>query len=412
MRSYYLASAFNQAGMTDHEILGLGTPLTASAKKVMLLGAGELGKEVVIEFQRYGVEVIAVDRYDHAPAMQVAHRSYTISMLDGVALRALVERERPDYIIPEVEAIATDVLVALEEEGFRVIPSAYATRLTMNREGIRTLAAEKLGLQTSPYSFAGSKEEFLEAVERIGLPCVVKPIMSSSGKGQSIVRTGEDINNAWQYSQEGGRSGGGRVIVEGFIDFDYEITLLTVRHSKGVSFCAPIGHRQEHGDYRESWQPHPMSDNALTCAQEIARSVVDALGGSGIFGVEFFVKGDAVYFSELSPRPHDTGMVTMISQNLSEFALHVRAILGLPIPSIIQFGPSASCVVLVEGQSKNVIFHGLEEALSEPDTELRLFGKPEVNGERRMGVCLARGASVEEAKAKAIRSARTIHYTL
>jgi len=398
--------------MSNKGLLTLGTPLTASAKKVMLLGSGELGKEVVIEFQRYGVEVVAVDRYDHAPAMQVAHRSYTLSMLDGAALRGVIERERPDYIIPEVEAIATEVLVELEAEGFCVIPSANATRLTMNREGIRTLAAEKLGLPTSVYRFAGSKEEFLAAVREIGLPCVVKPIMSSSGKGQSTIRTIEDIDHAWQYSQEGGRSGGGRVIIEGFVDFDYEITLLTVRHVGGVSFCAPIGHRQEHGDYRESWQPHPMNDIALAKAQEIAKRVVDALGGHGIFGVEFFIKGDEVYFSELSPRPHDTGMVTMISQSLSEFALHVRAILGLPITSITQHGPSASCVILVHGQSKNVAFTGFETALSEPDTDMRLFGKPEVNGERRMGVCLARGSSIEEAKAKAIRSAQAIRYTL
>jgi len=398
--------------MSDDKMLALGTPLTTSAKKVMLLGSGELGKEVVIEFQRYGVEVVAVDRYDHAPAMQVAHRSHTISMLDGEALRALIEHERPDYIIPEVEAIATDVLVELESEGFTVIPSAYATRLTMNREGIRTLAAAQLGVKTSRYRFAGSKEEFLDAIDQIGLPCVVKPIMSSSGKGQSVVRTAEDVDYAWRYSQEGGRTGSGRVIVEGFVDFDYEITLLTVRHLGGVSFCAPIGHRQEHGDYRESWQPHAMNDIALSRAQEIARKVVDALGGRGIFGVEFFIKGDDVYFSELSPRPHDTGMVTLISQNLSEFALHVRAILGLPIPAIKQYGPSASCVVLVEGQSKNVTFFGLENALTEPDTELRLFGKPEVNGERRMGVCLAQGATIEDAKQKAIRSAQSIRYTL
>ncbi|MBL7832491.1 MAG: formate-dependent phosphoribosylglycinamide formyltransferase, partial [Cyclobacteriaceae bacterium] len=331
----------------------IGTPLKSSAIKVMMLGSGELGKEVVIEFQRYGVEVIAVDRYDHAPAMQVAHRSYAISMLDGKALRALIEKERPDYIIPEVEAIATDTLVELEREGFRVIPSANATRLTMNREGIRTLAAETLKLQTSPYKFAGTKTEFDAAIQAIGMPCVVKPIMSSSGKGQSVVKSEKDIDYAWQYAQEGGRSGGGRVIIEGFIDFDYEITLLTIRHKNGISFCEPIGHRQEHGDYQESWQPHPMSEKALKHAQQIAASVVDALGGHGIFGVEFFVKGDTVYFSELSPRPHDTGMVTMISQDLSEFALHVRAILGLPIPNIVQHGPSASSVILVRGNSDN-----------------------------------------------------------
>lgn len=389
----------------------IGTPLKSSAIKVMMLGSGELGKEVVIEFQRYGVEVIAVDRYDHAPAMQVAHRSYAISMLDGKALRALIEKERPDYIIPEVEAIATDTLVELEREGFRVIPSAHATRLTMNREGIRTLAAETLKLQTSPYKFAGTKTEFDAAIQAIGMPCVVKPIMSSSGKGQSVVKSEKDIDYAWQYAQEGGRTGGGRVIIEGFIDFDYEITLLTIRHKNGISFCEPIGHRQEHGDYQESWQPHPMSEKALKHAQQIAASVVDALGGHGIFGVEFFVKGDTVYFSELSPRPHDTGMVTMISQDLSEFALHVRAILGLPIPNIVQHGPSASSVILVRGNSDNIIFSGIEKALELPDTQIRLFGKPEVSGERRMGVCLARGASIEDARKKANAAAANINYT-
>ncbi|HTE30306.1 MAG TPA: formate-dependent phosphoribosylglycinamide formyltransferase, partial [Chryseolinea sp.] len=374
----------------------IGTPLTSSAIKVMMLGSGELGKEVVIEFQRYGVEVIAVDRYDNAPAMQVAHRSYTISMLDAKALRSVIEKEDPDFIVPEVEAIATDTLVELEREGFHVIPSANATRLTMNREGIRTLAAEKLKLETSPYRFAGTKEAFVEAIQHIGYPCVVKPIMSSSGKGQSVVKSENDIDSSWQHAQEGGRSGGGRVIIEGFIDFDYEITLLTIRHKDGISFCAPIGHRQEHGDYQESWQPHPMPGKALQQAQQIASGVVNALGGHGIFGVEFFVKGDTVYFSELSPRPHDTGMVTMISQDLSEFALHVRAILGLPIPNIFQHGPSASSVILVRGKSNNISYSGLEGALSLPDTQVRLFGKPDVNGERRMGVCLARGSTIEE----------------
>jgi phosphoribosylglycinamide formyltransferase 2 len=390
----------------------IGTPLKSSALKVMMLGSGELGKEVVIEFQRYGVEVIAVDRYDHAPAMQVAHRSYTISMLDGNVLRELIEKEDPDFIVPEVEAIATDTLVELEQEGFCVIPSANATRLTMNREGIRSLAAETLKLQTSPYQFAGTKEDFIAGVRRIGFPCVVKPIMSSSGKGQSVLKSESDIDASWNYAQEGGRSGGGRVIIEGFIDFDYEITLLTIRHKNGVSFCAPIGHRQEHGDYQESWQPHPMPPQAILHAQQIATSVVDALGGYGIFGVEFFVKGETVYFSELSPRPHDTGMVTMISQDLSEFALHVRAILGLPIPNITQHGPSASSVILVHGKSDNISFSGLEEALSLPDTQVRLFGKPEVNGERRMGVCLARGASIEEAREKANSAARQINYMM
>jgi phosphoribosylglycinamide formyltransferase 2 len=392
--------------------LTIGTPLKSSALKVLMLGSGELGKEVVIEFQRYGVEVIAVDRYDHAPAMQVAHRSYTISMLDGGALRNVIEKERPDFIVPEVEAIATDTLVELEQQGFTIIPSANATRMTMNREGIRTLAAEKLKLQTSPYRFAATREEFEREVQRIGYPCVVKPIMSSSGKGQSVLRSQADVEKSWRYAQEGGRTGGGRVIIEGFVDFDYEITLLTIRHKDGISFCAPIGHRQEHGDYQESWQPHPMPDLALQKARQIAATVVDALGGYGLFGVEFFVKGDTVYFSELSPRPHDTGMVTMISQDLSEFALHVRAILGLPIPNITQHGPSASSVILVRGKSSNISFAGLEEALSLPDTQVRLFGKPDVDGERRMGVCLARGATIEEARRKANDMARQINYIM
>lgn len=390
----------------------IGTPLSATAVKAMLLGSGELGKEVVIEFQRFGVEVIAVDRYANAPAMQVAHRAYVISMLDGNALREVIEKEKPDYIIPEVEAIATDTLVELEKEGYNVIPTANATRLTMNREGIRSLAAEALKVKTSPYRFAGTKDDFDKAVREIGIPCVVKPIMSSSGKGQSVIKTENDIDHAWKYAQEGGRSGSGRVIVEGFVDFDYEITLLTVRHKGGVAFCEPIGHRQEHGDYQESWQPHPMSAQALLESQDIARKVVDALGGHGIFGVEFFVKGDTVYFSELSPRPHDTGMVTMISQDLSEFALHVRAILGLPIPTIRQLGPSASSVVLVKGNSTAVTFSGIEKALNEEDTQLRLFGKPEVQGERRMGVCLAKAKDIEQARAKANRVAAAIQYTL
>ncbi len=394
------------------ETIKIGTPLATSAIKVMMLGSGELGKEVVIEFQRYGVEVIAVDRYQNAPAMQVAHRSYTISMLDGKALRQIIEKERPTYIVPEVEAIDTNTLVELEKEGFNIIPTANATRLTMNREGIRTLAAEKLNVKTSPYKFAGNKEEFVKAVKVIGLPCVVKPIMSSSGKGQSVIKSEADIDTAWHYAQEGGRSGGGKVIIEGFVDFDYEITLLTIRHKEGVSFCEPIGHRQEHGDYQESWQPHPMSDLALNQSQQIATKVVNELGGHGIFGVEFFVKGDEVYFSELSPRPHDTGMVTMISQDLSEFALHVRAILGLPIPVIRQLGPSASSVILVTGTSENIIYSGIEHALKEPDTQLRLFGKPEVNGERRMGVCLARGKTIEEARAKANKASAGIEYVL
>jgi phosphoribosylglycinamide formyltransferase 2 len=394
--------------MESSKQLTFGTPLKKSSIRVMLLGSGELGKEVVIEFQRLGVEVIAVDRYNHAPAMHVAHRSYTVSMLDGEALRKIIEAEKPHYIIPEVEAIATDTLVELEKEGFTVIPSATATRLTMNREGIRALAAGKLQLRTSPYRFAGTKEEFIAAVEAMGMPCVVKPIMSSSGKGQSVIKTQADIEHAWQYAQEGGRTGGGRVIVEGFVDFDYEITLLTIRHKGGISFCEPIGHRQEHGDYQESWQPHPMPGKALKEAQQIAAAVVEALGGRGIFGVEFFIKGDIVYFSELSPRPHDTGMVTMISQDLSEFALHVRAILGLPIPNIKQHGPSASSVILVKGDSDDVSFTGVDEALTMADTQVRLFGKPEVRGERRMGVCLARGASIEEAREKANNAAKLI----
>ncbi len=390
----------------------IGTPLKPSALKVMMLGSGELGKEVVIEFQRFGVEVIAVDRYDNAPAMQVAHRAYTISMLDEKALRETIYKERPHFIVPEVEAIATHVLVELEKEGFTVIPSAKAAQLTMNREGIRQLAAEHLKLNTSPYRFAGTRTEFEQAIKEIGIPCVVKPIMSSSGKGQSVVRSAGDIDNSWKYAQEGGRAGGGRVIIEGFIHFDYEITLLTVRHKDGISFCAPIGHRQERGDYRESWQPHPMPDHVLKKAQLMAADVVNALGGRGIFGVEFFIKGEDVYFSELSPRPHDTGMVTMISQDLSEFALHVRAILGLPIPNIVQHGPSASAALLVHGKSANVSFSGLEEVLAKPDTQVRLFGKPEVDGERRMGVCLARGSSVEEAKRKAIEMVERIKYNL
>jgi phosphoribosylglycinamide formyltransferase 2 len=398
--------------MINSSTTQFGTPFTSSAIKVMMLGSGELGKEVVIEFQRYGVEVIAVDRYENAPAMQVAQRSYVISMLDGEALRKLIEKERPDFIVPEVEAIATPTLVELEQEGFKVIPTATAARLTMNREGIRTLAADKLKVKTSPYQFANTKEEFVAAIKSIGTPCVVKPIMSSSGKGQSVVKTTSDIDASWQYAQEGGRSGGGKVIVEGFVDFDYEITLLTIRHAGGVSFCEPIGHRQEHGDYQESWQPHPMSEKALMESKRIAESVVNALGGYGIFGMEFFIKGDTVYFSEVSPRPHDTGMVTMISQDLSEFALHVRAILGLPIPVIRQLGPSASSVVLVKGQSKNIVFSGVETALAEPDTQLRLFGKPEVQGERRMGVCLAKGDTIDHARAKANKAAGAIKYSL
>jgi phosphoribosylglycinamide formyltransferase 2 len=378
----------------------------------MLLGSGELGKEVVIELMRLGCEVIAVDRYDNAPAMQLAHRRHVINMLDGAALRALIESEQPAFIIPEIEAIATDELVALESEGWQVIPTARAARLTMNREGIRRLAAEELGLATSPYQFAETREQYLEAVKQIGLPCVVKPIMSSSGKGQSTVRTDADVLLAWDYAQSGGRTGKGKVIVEGFINFDYEITLLTVRHSHGTSFCAPIGHRQERGDYRESWQPQRMSEAALAEAQRIAAAVTESLGGRGIFGVELFVKGDTVYFSEVSPRPHDTGLVTLISQNLSEFALHARAILGLPVPVIRQTGPSASAVLLVAGTSRDMQYGNLHEALTEPDTELRLFGKPEVNGERRLGVALAKDDNTELAVQKALRVISKIIVTL
>lgn len=390
----------------------IGTPLSPCATRIMLLGSGELGKEVAIALQRLGCEIIAVDRYANAPAMQVAHRSHVISMLDGKALRALVELEKPHYIVPEIEAIATAELVQLESEGWKVIPTARAAQLTMNREGIRRLAAETLGLPTSPYLFAESFEQFEAAVAQIGIPCVIKPIMSSSGKGQSTIKSAADIRAAWDYAQSGGRTGAGKVIVEGFVDFDYEITLLSVRHSGGTSFCAPIGHRQEKGDYRESWQPHPMSPAALAAAQDVAGKITEALGGQGIFGVELFVKGDAVYFSEVSPRPHDTGLVTLISQNLSEFELHARAILGLPIPQIRQLGACASAVLLVAGNSQQMRFGNLEAALSEPDTDLRLFGKGEVQGERRLGVALAKADSIEAAIAKAKRSAAAIEVTL
>ena len=379
----------------------IGTPFTDTATRVMLLGSGELGREVAIELIRYGCEVIAVDRYDHAPAMQVAQRSHVINMLDGVALRQLVEREKPALIVPEIEAIATDELVQLESEGFTVVPTARAAKLTMNREGIRRLAAEELSLPTSPYRFAETLEQYQQAVAEIGLPCVVKPVMSSSGKGQSTVKTEADIQTAWDYAQSGGRAGQGRVIVEGFVDFDYEITLLTVRHQDGTTYCSPIGHRQENGDYQESWQPQPMSDKALDASQEAAGAITEALGGMGIFGVELFIKGDQVYFSEVSPRPHDTGLVTLLSQNLSEFALHARAILGLPIPGIEQLGPSASSVLLVQGESTEMRYSGLDKALAQPETEVRLFGKPEVKGSRRLGVALARGESIQQARDKA-----------
>ena len=379
----------------------LGTPNAPGATRVLLLGSGELGKEVSIELMRLGCEVIAVDRYANAPAMQVAHRSHVIDMLDGAAIRGVVEQERPHFIVPEIEAIATDELLKLEQEGVTVVPTARAASLTMNREGIRRLAAEELGLNTSPYRFAGTREEYLAAVRDIGLPCVVKPVMSSSGKGQSLIRGEQDIDAAWDYAQSGGRAGQGRVIVEGFVDFEYEITLLTVRHRDGTSFCAPIGHRQEDGDYRESWQPQPMNDAALVEAERQARAVTDALGGRGLFGVEFFVKGDQVWFSEVSPRPHDTGLVTLMSQDLSEFALHARAILGLPVPLIEQRGPSASSVLLVKGESTDMRYGNLGEALAQPDTDLRLFGKPQVSGSRRLGVAVARADSVERARVKA-----------
>lgn len=391
--------------------VSIGTPFKSTAKKVLLCGSGELGKEVVLELQRYGVEVIALDAYPDAPAMQVADRAHVVSMLDGPALRQVIESEKPDLVVPEVEAIATDVLAELEASGFTtVIPTARATQLTMNREGIRRLAAEELGLKTSPYRFAETEEEFKAAIQEIGLPCVVKPIMSSSGKGQSTVRSSDEVDHAWEYAQAGGRAGKGKVIVEGFVDFDYEITQLTIRHAGGTSFCDPIGHVQVDGDYRESWQPQPMSAAALEEAKRYAKAVTDGLGGRGVFGVELFIKGDEVLFSEVSPRPHDTGMVTMISQDLSQFALHARAILGLPIPSIRQFGPSASSVILVEGESEEVSFGNLDQALAEEDTQLRLFGKPQVSGQRRMGVGLARGDSIEQArdKANAVSSAVSV----
>jgi phosphoribosylglycinamide formyltransferase 2 len=396
-----------EQGMTE-----IGTPLSPTATRVLMCGSGELGKEVVIELQRLGVEVIAADRYDNAPAMQVAHRSHTLSMTDADALRAVIELEKPDYIVPEIEAIATDTLVALEQEGYKVIPTARAAQLTMNREGIRRLVAEELGLPTSPFLFADNKQSYLEAVEEIGLPCVIKPIMSSSGKGQSLVRSRDELDAAWDYSQQGGRTGAGRIIIEGFVDFDYEITLLTVRHRDGTSYCEPIGHRQQDGDYRESWQPQPMSEQALQRSREIANKVTESLGGWGLFGVELFIKGDDVYFSEVSPRPHDTGMVTLISQDLSEFALHARAILGLPIPVIRQHGPAASSVVLVSGDYTSMRYSGLDAAISEPDTDLRLFGKPEVSGQRRLGVTLALAESIDEARAKANRASASVKVEL
>ena len=390
----------------------IGTVLTPVGKKALLCGSGELGKEVAIELQRYGVEVVALDKYANAPAMQVAHRSHVLSMLDSKKLREVIETERPDYIIPEVEAIATDTLVALEKEGYSVTPTATAAYLTMNREGIRRLAAEQLGLPTSPYKFASTREEFEEAVKEIGMPCVVKPIMSSSGHGQSVVRTADDIDKSWHYAQEGGRAGAGRVIVEGFVQFDYEITQLTVRHSAGTTFLKPVGHVQVDGDYRESWQPQVMSEKALQKAQDIARKVTDALGGYGIFGVELFIKGDDVLFSEVSPRPHDTGMVTMISQDMSQFALHARAVLGLPVPGVRFYGPSASRAIVVEGGTDKVVFGNLDEVLSEEGVQMRIFGKPEVVGHRRLGVILATADTVEEARAKADRAYKKLKVKL
>ncbi|EMU3327872.1 phosphoribosylglycinamide formyltransferase 2 [Vibrio cholerae] len=389
-----------------------GTATRDNATRVLLLGSGELGKEVAIECQRLGLEVIACDRYADAPAMQVAHRSHVFDMLDADALQQVIDLEKPHFVVPEIEAIATSKLVELEAQGLNVVPTANATRLTMNREGIRRLAAEELGLPTSAYQFADSYESFAAAVETIGLPCVCKPVMSSSGKGQSVIRTPEQIEAAWQYAQQGGRSGAGRVIVEGFVDFDYEITLLTVRAVDGVHFCAPIGHRQEDGDYRESWQPQVMSENAIKAAEYVAEQVVNALGGYGLFGVELFVKGDKVIFNEVSPRPHDTGMVTLISQELSEFALHVRAFTGLPIGQIVQYGPSASAAILGQGQSQNIQFSGLDDALSISHTQVRLFGKPDIAGRRRLGIALSRGKTTQEATDRAIECAKAvkIHY--
>jgi phosphoribosylglycinamide formyltransferase 2 len=382
----------------------IGSVSTEIGQKALLLGSGELGKEVAIELQRIGVEVVACDRYAGAPAMQIAHRSHVLNMLDGKKLREVIEQEKPDHIIPEVEAIATPVLVELEKEGYNVTPTANAALLTMNREGIRRLAAEKLGIKTSKYRFASTEDEFKAAVEEIGIPCVVKPIMSSSGHGQSVIKTSDDIDKAWHISQEGGRSGAGRVIVEAFVDFDYEITMLTVRAISGTQFCEPVGHIQIDGDYRYSWQPQAMNAAALDKAHEIAKKVTDALGGYGIFGVEMFIKGDEVIFSEVSPRPHDTGMVTMISQDLSEFALHARALMGLPVPEIKFYGPSASKAIVVEGDTNRVVFENVDKALEEPGTQIRIFGKPEINGHRRMGVILATDKDVESARAKADRA--------
>ncbi|MGR5250910.1 formate-dependent phosphoribosylglycinamide formyltransferase [Vibrio astriarenae] len=388
-----------------------GTATAKSATKVLLLGSGELGKEVAIECQRLGFEVIACDRYENAPAMQVAHRSYALDMLDGDALAALIEKEQPDYVVPEIEAIATDTLVELEQQGLNVVPTAKATKLTMNREGIRRLAAEELSLTTSPYQFADDYDAFVAAVNEVGVPCVCKPVMSSSGKGQSVIKTLEDVDQAWEYAQEGGRTGAGRVIVEGFIDFDYEITLLTVRAVDGVHFCAPIGHRQEDGDYRESWQPQAMSDTALKAAEYTAEQIVNALGGYGIFGVELFVKGDKVIFNEVSPRPHDTGLVTLMSQDMSEFALHVRAFTGQPISAITQFGPAASAVILGQGTSQDIQFDGIAQAVAQPQTQIRLFGKPDIDGRRRLGVIVTRRNSIEKAVEDAVEATKKVKIT-
>jgi phosphoribosylglycinamide formyltransferase 2 len=393
-------------------VVRIGTPNTQSETKILLLGSGELGKEVALEAQRLGVTVVAVDRYANAPAMQVAHRSHVISMTDAAALRHVIELEKPDFVVPEIEAIATPTLVELEKEGFRVVPTARAARLTMDREGIRRLAAETLGLRTSPYRFAATREEFDAAVREIGTPCVVKPVMSSSGRGQSTVKSPSDADAAWTAAQEGARGGAGKVIVEGFVDFDYEITLLTVRHAGGTVFCEPIGHRQVGGDYHESWQPQPMSPIARAEAERVAKAVTDDVGGHGIFGVELFVSGDTVWFSEVSPRPHDTGMVTMITQDLSEFALHVRAILGLPIPAIRLHGPGASAVILGDGSSDAPAFEIDDAALAAPDTQLRLFGKPQLHGHRRLGVALARGKGLDDARAKASASAKSVRVVL
>ena len=390
----------------------IGTPLSSSATRVLMCGSGELGKEVVIEFQRLGVEVVAVDRYPNAPAMQVAHRSHAVDMLDPSALRSVIEQENPDFVVPEIEAIATGVLVELESEGFNVVPTARAVNLTMNREGIRRLAAEELGVPTSPYRFAGNREAYDRAVREIGVPCVIKPVMSSSGKGQSTLRDGSEASGAWRRAHDEARGDAGKVIVEGFVEFDYEITLLTVRHAGGTDFCLPIGHEQIDGDYRHSWQPQPMSERAWARAREVAESVTTALGGRGVFGVELFVKGDDVIFSEVSPRPHDTGMVTLISQDLSEFALHARAVLGLPVPGICQHGPSASAALVVEGESDRMKYGNLGAALAQPDTGLFLFGKPEVSGHRRLGVAVARGPDIGSARAKAARAMEAVRVEL